>query len=201
MTACFLVAWLPYAIVSMISAYRLLSLKVTGPVSIVPTMLAKTSHLSNPGVYFTMNSRLSDGVPCCPFFRTRSVRGGASSGSVSCRERTRLYHGRSIRLVILRDRGRSRRSKRERPLERRGTAVATAAAAVASAAAADAADCTVFCNSVLTLPAPSVDGLLGGGGDVEVGLAGPACQRDSLPLDGVVCVEGSRCYVNDSVVG
>ena len=71
-------------------------------------------------------------------------------------------------------------------------------AAVASAAAAD---CTVFCNSVLTLPAPSVDGLLGGGGDVEVGLAGPACQRDSLPLDGVVCVEGSRCYVNDSVVG
>ena len=184
MTACFLVAWLPYAIVSMISAYRLLNLQVTGPVSIVPTMLAKTSHLSNPVVYFTMNSRLSDGAPCCPFLLTRPARGGTSSGSIPCRDRTRLYHGRSIRLVIIRDRGRSRRSKRERPLERRGTSVATAAAAAAVTAAA--ADCTIICNSVVTLPAPSVDGLLGGGGDVEVGLAGPAYQRDSLPLDGVV---------------
>ena len=191
MTACFLVAWLPYAIVSMISAYRLLNLQVTGPVSIVPTLLAKTSHLSNPIVYFTMNSRLSDGALCCPFLLNRPVRGGASSGSIPSGDRTRLYHGRSIRLLILRDRGRSRRSKRERPLERRrGTSVATAAAAVAAAdddaaAVADAADCTIICNSVVTLPAPSVDGLLGGGGDVEMGLAGP-CQRDSLPLDGVV---------------
>ncbi|KAL8610871.1 hypothetical protein ACOMHN_056726 [Nucella lapillus] len=65
MTACFLLAWLPYAIVSMMSAY-VPGMEVTGPSSIVPTLLAKTSHLSNPVIYFTMNSRFSHRSPCCP---------------------------------------------------------------------------------------------------------------------------------------
>lgn len=65
MSACFLLAWLPYSIVSMVSAY-VSGLHVSGLNSVLPTLLAKVSHISNPLVYFTLNPRLRQRVPCCP---------------------------------------------------------------------------------------------------------------------------------------
>ncbi|KAK7488233.1 hypothetical protein BaRGS_00020540 [Batillaria attramentaria] len=72
MSVCFLAAWTPYAVVSMASAY-MEDLEVPGTVSIFPTLLAKTSHLSNPVVYFVMNSRFSRQRPWCsvPFVGSR----------------------------------------------------------------------------------------------------------------------------------
>ncbi|KAL8613980.1 hypothetical protein ACOMHN_023215 [Nucella lapillus] len=64
MSVCFLLAWLPYAIVALISAYTP-QVPVSGPVSIMPTLLAKTSHITNPIIYFSLNSRLSRHLPYC----------------------------------------------------------------------------------------------------------------------------------------
>lgn len=64
MTTCFLVAWLPYSVLSLASTYGK-NLDLSGPTSLLPTLLAKASHVTNPVVYFTMNPRYKRHVPCC----------------------------------------------------------------------------------------------------------------------------------------
>nr|KAG5700557.1 hypothetical protein BaRGS_015353 [Batillaria attramentaria] len=99
MSVCFLAAWTPYAVVSMASAY-MEDLEVPGTVSIFPTLLAKTSHLSNPVVYFVMNSRFSRQRPWCsvPFVGSR-MSSSSCSGRALQGDNVHLEYLRKARFV------------------------------------------------------------------------------------------------------
>lgn len=61
----FLIAWIPYAVVSVISAFGEPDL-VPIPVSVIPTLLAKSSAMYNPIIYQVVDVKKScANLSCC----------------------------------------------------------------------------------------------------------------------------------------
>lgn len=58
MVSCYLVCWLPYGVVALISTFGSSDL-VTPEVSIAPSLLAKFSTVINPFIYIFMNKQVS----------------------------------------------------------------------------------------------------------------------------------------------
>lgn len=58
MVVCYLLCWLPYGVVALLATFGPLGL-VTPEVSIIPSILAKTSTVINPVIYVFMNKQVS----------------------------------------------------------------------------------------------------------------------------------------------
>lgn len=60
----FLIAWIPYAVVSVVSAFGEPD-SVPIPVSVIPTLLAKSSAMYNPIIYQVVNLRRYYRISSC----------------------------------------------------------------------------------------------------------------------------------------
>lgn len=58
MVICYLLCWLPYGVVALLATFGPLGL-VTPEVSIIPSILAKSSTVINPVIYVFMNKQVS----------------------------------------------------------------------------------------------------------------------------------------------
>lgn len=67
----FLIAWIPYAVVSVVSAFGAPD-SVPIPASVVPTLLAKSSAMYNPIIYQVVD--LKNSCPKSPCFKTLKER-------------------------------------------------------------------------------------------------------------------------------
>lgn len=67
----FLIAWIPYAVVSVISAFGEPD-SVPIPVSVIPTLLAKSSAMYNPIIYQVVDLKMScRWSSCCKVLKER----------------------------------------------------------------------------------------------------------------------------------
>lgn len=67
----FLIAWIPYAVVSVVSAFGEPD-SVPIPVSVIPTLLAKSSAMYNPIIYQVVDVKTScTNFSCCKALKGR----------------------------------------------------------------------------------------------------------------------------------
>ena len=69
--AAFLVTWIPYAVVSVVSAFGQPD-SVPMAVSVIPTLLAKSSAMYNPIIYQVMDLKTCRMLACCQTLRKRT---------------------------------------------------------------------------------------------------------------------------------
>lgn len=78
MVLCYLVCWLPYGVMALLSTFRPGEL-ISPEASIVPSLLAKFSTVVNPFIYIFMNKQVS-WIAC--YSAKINLKGSASNASI-----------------------------------------------------------------------------------------------------------------------